>query len=97
MLKETLTATVLVLAGAGISVISAGSADAQPRRGTVGYVQTCSQYGNGCTTAPVRRGRHGYEYRLPGGTWVGCRRNCGGALREDTVDFWETQRENQRN
>ena len=96
MLKKTLTATVLALAGVGITMASAGSADAQSRRAVVGYVETCSQYGNGCTSAPVRRGRNGYEYRLPGGTWIECRRNCGTALREDSVDFWETQRENQR-
>jgi hypothetical protein len=46
-------------------------------------------------TAVLRRGRNGYEFRLPGGTWVSCRRNCRNALREDSVDFWETQRENQ--
>jgi hypothetical protein len=95
--KTSLAATALALAG-GITLTAASAltAVAQPRDGLVGYVQTCSHYGHGCTSAPVRRGRYGYEYRLPGGTWVGCRRNCRMALREDTVDFWETQRQNQR-
>ncbi len=97
MFRRTLVASALAVAGGlAMTAMSVVTADAQPRRGVVGYVQTCSQYGNGCTSAPVRRGRNGYEYRLPGGTWVECRRNCGMALREDTVDFWETQRENQR-
>jgi hypothetical protein len=93
MIRTALAATVgMVALWATFS-----TAEAQPRRsGVIGYVKTCSQYGNGCTQAPVRRGRHGYEYRLPGGTWVSCRRDCRNALRQDSVDFWETQRENQR-
>ncbi len=87
-------------AAAGLVVMAAASsaADAQSKRrgNVVGYVTTCSTYGNGCSSAPVRRGRHGYEIRLKGGTWVSCRRNCRNSLREETVDFWETQRENQR-
>lgn len=97
MFKTTLAATALALAGGmAMAAASVVTASAQPRGGIVGYVQTCSQYGNGCTRAPIRRGRHGYEYRLPGGTWVACRRDCRSALRQDSVDFWETQRENQR-
>ena len=90
MIKTMLTAA----AGLAVVFAAASGADAQSRR--EGYVRTCSQYGNGCTTAPVRRGRNGYEFRLPGGTWVGCRRDCRTALRQESVDFWETQRENQR-
>lgn len=87
-----------VAVATAVTLLAGSSADAQSwRRGkVVGYVTTCSAYGNGCTSAPVRRGRNGYEYRLPGGTWIECRRNCRNALREDSVDFWETQRENQR-
>jgi hypothetical protein len=85
-------------AGMAVIVLAATAADAQARRksNSAGHVTTCSDYGNGCTSAPVRRGRHGHEYRMPRGTWVSCRRNCRNALREDTVDFWETQRQNQR-
>lgn len=89
----------VLAAGAGLAALLAigGHADAQSRyKGErYGTVTTCSTYGNGCTQAPVRRGRNGYEFRLPGGTWVECRRNCQNALREDSVDFWETQRERQ--
>ncbi len=48
-----------------------------------------SRYGNGSVSGPVRQGRHGLEVRLPGGTWVGCRRSCSETLRVETVDFWE--------
>ncbi len=93
-----MTRTILALA-AGVTalLLTTAGADAQSGRKNAryGYVTTCSTYGNGCTSAPVRRGRNGYEFRLPGGTWVSCRRNCRNALREDSVDFWETQRENQ--
>lgn len=89
---------ILVTTAALAVVVATSSADAQSRRKSsedVGQVTTCSTYGNGCTTAPIRRGRNGYEFRLPGGTWVECRQSCRNALREETVDFWETQKENQ--
>ena len=62
------------------------------RRGG-GTVTACSQYGNGCMTVPVRAGRFGPEMRLKGGTWIDCRGSCIDTLREEAVDFWETQRE----
>ena len=96
MIRTTLAAALVLAGGWATSAAWSTTAEAQPRSGIVGHVYTCSRYGNGCTSAPVRRGRNGYEYRLPGGTWVECRRNCRRALREDSVDFWETQRENQR-
>lgn len=95
-----MTIRMLLAAGASLAVMASalGTAEAQSRyKGERGYVTTCSTYGNGCTSAPVRRGRNGYEFQLPGGTWIECRRNCRNALREDSVDFWETQRENQLN
>jgi hypothetical protein len=97
-----MTIKMMLAASAGVAVVlsvSAVTAEAQSRHkpDRYGYVTTCSTYGNGCTQAPVRRGRNGYEFRLPGGTWIECRRNCANALREDSVDFWETQRENQLN
>lgn len=82
------------LAGVAVVLVAATAADAQARkRDASGYVKTCSIYGNGCTSAPVRRGSVDYEFRLPGGSWVSCRLDCRTALREETVDFWETQRE----
>lgn len=54
-----------------------------------GYVVAESRHGNGTVTGPVRFARQGREVRLPGGTWVGCRRSCSETLRVETVDFWE--------
>lgn len=75
-----------------------GNADAQSRaksRGEgQGVVRACSIYGNGCTSAPIRRASYDYEFRLPGGTWISCKQSCQDTLRRETVDFWETQREN---
>ena len=54
-----------------------------------GYVTAESRYGAGSITAPVRisaRGRR--EVRLPGGTWIECRRSCSNTLRQETIDFW---------
>ena len=97
MIKRVFTtAAVALVGGAALSAALPNTADAQSRGRIVGYVKTCSTYGNGCTTAPIRRGRNGYEFRLPGGTWIECRADCRNALREDSVDFWETQRERQR-
>ena len=56
-------------------------------------VTSCSRYGNGCASAPVRAGRFGIEMRLKGGTWIDCKSDCRQTLREETVDFWDTQRE----
>ena len=78
-----------------VAISSAVSAQSNRIGDRQGYITTCSSYGNGCTSARVRRGPNGNEFRLPGGTWVECRTNCRNALREDSVDFWETQRENQ--
>lgn len=62
-----------------------------------GTVTACSRYGNGCYTAPVRPGKWGPEMRLKGGTWIECRGSCKDALREETVDFFETLREKSSN
>ena len=80
-------ALILVVSLAAVAAV----ADAAPRqRGTV---VACSRYGNGCYEAPTRQGRFGPEMRLKGGTWIDCRGDCREALRQETVDFWDTQRE----
>lgn len=56
-------------------------------------VTACSRYGKGCVTGAVRPGRFDREVRLPGGSWIGCKRDCRETLREETVDFWETLRD----
>lgn len=80
---------------AAAATIGAGGADAGFRRSAgsngdrTGYVTAESRFGNGTVTGPVRFARNGREVRLPGGTWVGCRRSCSETLRVETVDFWE--------
>jgi len=79
------TMTALVL-------LCAAPANARDSR-MAGNVTECSRYSNGCYTAPVRQGRFGPQMRLKGGTWIDCKGSCKDTLREETVDFWETQRE----
>lgn len=54
------------------------------------YVVAESWWGHGTVRAPVRQGRVGREVRLPGGTWIGCGRSCAQTLRQQSVDFWES-------
>jgi hypothetical protein len=56
-----------------------------------GYVVAESRFGHGTVAGPVRRGHLGYEVRMPGGTWIACRRSCAETLRVETVDFWENR------
>ncbi len=82
------------MAGLATIVAATSFARAESRRESRdGHVQACSRYGHGCTGAPIRRGTFDYELRMPGGTWVSCRQDCKTALREEVLDFWETQRE----
>ena len=71
-------------AEAGLRRFSAGS-----NGDRTGYVVAESRFGNGTVTGPVRFARYGREVRLPGGTWVACRRSCSETLRVETVDFWQ--------
>jgi hypothetical protein len=93
----TIKVLLMAVVGAATVLATVSGADADPRKRRSGddggVVKVCSIYGNGCTSAPTRRGSVGYEFRMPGGTWVNCRLDCKTALREETVDFWETQRE----
>jgi hypothetical protein len=86
--------TLTAMASLATLVAATSLAEAQPRyKSRDGYVQACSRYGHGCTSAPIRRGTYDFELRMPGGTWVSCRQDCKTALREEVLDFWETQRE----
>jgi hypothetical protein len=85
--------TLAAIAGLVLTV-APGSADAQSARELrEGRLSTCSNYGNGCVTVPLRRARYDYEFRMPSGSWVSCRKDCKSALREEVLDFWETLRE----
>ena len=87
--SRRMAAKALMMAAAFVATgISAQAADRAGRT-----IKSCSAYGNGCVTAPVRKGRFGLETRLPSGTWIDCRGDCREAIREDLLDFWETQSE----
>lgn len=96
--KPTSRATALLIALAALgATFAASTADAGFRRFSAGsngdrtgYVVAESRFGNGSVTGPVRHARFGREVRLPGGTWVACRRSCSETLRVETVDFWES-------
>jgi hypothetical protein len=80
----------LALLTAAAAALLASTADAQPRRGIVGYVTAESFYGPATIRGPVRIGPKGrLEVGLPGGTWIECRMSCANTLRQETVDFWQ--------
>jgi hypothetical protein len=74
----------LVLAGLVSPVLAANKYQAKT-------VRVCSSHGNGCTTAQIKQGHFGPMVRLKGGTWIDCRGDCRETLREEQLDFWETQ------
>ena len=83
----------LVAAGL-LTLVLAGEAAAQTwKHDRYGSVTAYSRYGNGSVTGAIRRAYGGYEVRLPGGTWIFCKRDCANTLREESIDFWETRRE----
>ncbi len=93
----TLNAWAMAMVAVGVVAAAPLTADAATRKKGAdrsrATVQTCSNYGHGCATAPIRRGSVGEELRMPGGTWISCRQDCKTALREEVLDFWETLRE----
>ena len=91
-------ANLSVILGLGAAAVLAAAvlpvpADAGWRRNTEepDVVVANSRHGNGSVSGPVRAVRTGYEVRLPGGTWMACRRSCSETLRVNTVDIWENQ------
>ena len=67
------------------------AADAAAAGKVLKSVTACSAWGNGCIVAPVRRGRWGLEARLRSGRWLDCRGDCRETIRQEVLDFWETQ------
>lgn len=55
------------------------------------YVIAESRFGNGTIEGAIRPGPHGWQVRLPRGTWINCVRACSDTLRRQTVDFWQNQ------
>jgi hypothetical protein len=83
----------LALLLSAIPLVVSATAPAEARRGPkepeFGYVTAESRYGPQTITAPVRINARGLrEVRLPGGTWIECRRSCANTLRQETIDFW---------
>ena len=79
----------LLLSAIPLVVSAIAPAAAKPKGRILGYVTADSRYGAGSITAPVRISALGRrEVRLPGGTWIECRRSCGNTLRQETIDFW---------
>lgn len=78
---------------AGLCAAAAADASATFRRPPTsyprGFVVAESRFGNGTVSGPVRQTSVGWQVRLPGGTWVHCRRSCSETLRVETVDFWQ--------
>ncbi len=73
--------------------IDAAQAQGYGRRSADGYsyVVAQSRYGNDIVRGPVRQTSLGPQVRLPGGSWIYCKRSCSETLRAETVDFWEAQ------
>jgi hypothetical protein len=84
----TAALAVAVIAGLMVPAADARSKRAPEDRST-GHVTAESRYGSQTITAPVRISAQGRrEVRLPGGTWIECRRTCSETLRQETIDFW---------
>ncbi len=84
-----LIVSVAIPVAAGIAVPAEAGSRRWPDEPKSGYVTAESRYGPQTITAPVRitaQGRR--EVRLPGGTWIECRRSCSNTLRQETIDFW---------
>ncbi|HEX6000845.1 MAG TPA: hypothetical protein VFZ16_15840 [Hyphomicrobiaceae bacterium] len=74
---------------AGVAAPAEAGSRHWPTEPRHGFVTAESRYGSGTITAPVRISALGRrEVRLPGGTWIECRRSCTNTLRQETIDFW---------
>jgi hypothetical protein len=100
MAKAGLSMGAALLAAVGATPVSVAEAGGSSRwQRTVpqtapypsGYVVAESRFGHGTVSGPVRLSSTGYEVRLPGGTWIACRRSCSETLRVESVDFWENR------
>ena len=76
----------LGLAAAALPAAAGSDGYRSRSHGAPGYVTAVSRFGNGAISGAVRPARFGDEVRLPGGTWVYCRRSCSETLRVETVD-----------
>jgi hypothetical protein len=95
-MAKTLLTGAATLAAVSAAMIAAADAGAYGRHRSPAlypgaYVVAESRFGHGTVSGPVRPARHGFEVRMPGGTWIACGRSCAETLRVETVDFWENR------
>ncbi|WP_020087411.1 hypothetical protein [Hyphomicrobium zavarzinii] len=94
-MHKVLTFALLVGLGAAPLVASTTTADAKQSRKSATTVTACSERGGfNCYTARVFDSRVGRKMVLRRGTVIDCGPDCGDTLRRETVDFWDTLREN---
>lgn len=74
----------------GLDAAAAYAAGRYDRGTGPGYVVAESHWGHGTISGPVRRGPVGWQVRMPGGSWIDCGRSCSQTLRQQTIDFWES-------
>lgn len=89
-MRQTILVLTAIASATTFSLVQDALAERRPYTGDrADVVVAHSRHGNGSVSGPVRVARYGYEVRLPGGTWVGCRRSCSETLRVSTIDYWE--------
>lgn len=93
-MKRTCLPLAMSLALLSLAALPAAAGHKAHVYGSDGSLTACSRYGNGCYTAALRSERAGKKLILRHGTAIDCNRDCEGTLREATVDFWDTMREN---
>ena len=93
-MKRTILPLTAALAVLSFAALPAAAGHRAHGYNSDGSLTACSRYGNGCYTAGLRSGRDGKKLVLRHGTKIDCNRDCEGTLREATVDFWDTMREN---
>lgn len=77
-----------------LSPAAAGSDFLTAEERASGRITACSSYNESrCYTARLVASPGGYRMRLKNGTMLDCSGDCRDALRRETVDFWQDQRE----
>lgn len=93
-MQRTLTFA-LVMGLAAAPLVAADAAGARELRRSSGTVTACSERGHfDCYTARVVQSPVGRKMVLKHGTVIDCGYDCRDTLRRETVDFWDTLREN---
>lgn len=82
-----------LMVSAALVVVAGPAAAYEP----AGYVTAQSESGQETVSGPVRMTAKGPQVRLPGGTWIYCRKSCSETLRLETVDFWQSEASGNRN